>query len=213
MVEVTALALVAVDELVDGLVTDPRPAFSSESSTDLFRAPTCPETVGNDELERAGEAHVLPTFLFPFHRQGVGSFMPVATLTGVPPNLSTHSRGMHSKEFGDTAHGVAFFPKNVDLDPIIVRELSVLCAPVFRCNSLSPWTQGTNVSLPKPLHLMIERTTDFLVAPALNSPTSSVRSTFAQVPECFCLALPFPTPYASTAYSAPLINVFWQVAV
>ena len=110
VVEVTALALVSVDELVDGLVTDPRPAFSSESSTDLLRTPSRSETVGNDELERVGEADVLSTFSLAFDREGVGLFVPVASLAGVAPNLSTHGRGMHFEEFCDAAHRVAFFP-------------------------------------------------------------------------------------------------------
>ena len=141
VVEVTALALVSVDELVDGLVTDPRTAFSSESPANLLRTPSRSETVGNDELESVGEANVLSTFSLAFHRQAVGLSVPVAALAGVAPNLSTHGRGMHSEEFCNAAHRVAFFPQNVDLDPIIVRELSVshACAPVFRCNSLSPW--------------------------------------------------------------------------
>ncbi len=55
--------------------------------------------------------------------------------------LSIHGRGVHSEELGDTAHGVAFFPQNVNPDPVVVRELSVshVCAPLSRRNFLSPW--------------------------------------------------------------------------
>ena len=107
MVEFTDQALVGVDELLDGLVTDPHAAFSSESTADLLRTPSRSETVGNEELENVGEADVLSTFSLAFHRQGVGLFVPVAALAGVALELSTHSRGMHSEEFGDTAHGVS----------------------------------------------------------------------------------------------------------